>query len=161
MFNFPNCPLLPGAPVWAYLRDSGGDGQDLSSQRAYYVLGYGKPYRLKLARLFEDTAISGGSTFKQEEFELMIEPARRTDTPKLNSQFYKSNLRRGEIKAQQLVTDKTKTGIEFGRDRGRIHYRFPLSEGYLERVRGLEPLTSTLGRLRSTTELYPHQQAKL
>ena len=30
-----------------------------------------------------------------------------------------------------------------------------------KRVRGLEPLTSTLGRLRSTTELYPQIKAKL
>ncbi len=31
----------------------------------------------------------------------------------------------------------------------------------LERVRGLEPLTSTLGRLRSTTELYPRLIVKI
>ncbi len=109
MFNFPKCPLPPGSQVWAYLRDSGGDGQDLSSQRAY-VLGYCEHHHLGLSRLFEDAAISGGSTLKREEFELMIELARRAETQEvagllywdtkrfarnqLDSQFYKSDLRR-------------------------------------------------------------------
>ena len=65
-------------------------------------------------------------------------------------------LQTGAIEARRSVQQKTITGIELGRDRGRLHYRFPLYRVWLERVRGLEPLTSTLGRLRSTTELYPH-----
>lgn len=108
-FNFPACPLPAGASVWCYLRDSGGDTQDLASQRAY-VLAYCEHYHLHLARLFEDGAISGGSVAGRDEFTLMIEMSRLSDAPavsgivywdtkrfarnQLDSQFYKADLRR-------------------------------------------------------------------
>ena len=69
----------------------------------------------------------------------------------------RNTLDSGELRARKLVLKKTVEKIEVGRDVARLHYRFPLlTYLYSERVRGLEPLTSTLGRLRSTTELYPH-----
>lgn len=108
-FDFPDCPLPPGSSVWAYLRDSGGETQDLTSQRAY-VLGYCEYHRLHLARLFEDGAISGGSIAGRDEFELMVELSRLEKRPVvdgiiywdikrfarnvLDSQFYKADLRR-------------------------------------------------------------------
>ena len=73
----------------------------------------------------------------------------------------RNTLSSGELKARKLVLKRVVDKIEMGRDVARLHYKFPLSILWLERVRGLEPLTSTLGRLRSTTELYPHHDSKL
>ena len=108
-YKFPACPLPLGASVWTYLRDSGGETQDLASQRSY-VLSYCDHYQLHLARLFEDGAISGGSLIGRDEFELMIEKARLSERPavdgiiywdtkrfarnQLDSQFFKADLRR-------------------------------------------------------------------
>jgi DNA invertase Pin-like site-specific DNA recombinase len=120
MFNFSPCPLPPGSPVWAYLRDSGGDGQDLASQRAY-VLGYCDHHNLILLRTFEDAAISGGSTHKRDEFELMIDLSRqqkpnpvkailfwdlkRFARNLIDSQFYKADLRRRGYTLHSLSDD--------------------------------------------------------
>ena len=71
----------------------------------------------------------------------------------------RNTLSNGELKARKLVLRRVVEKIEVGRDVARLHYKFPLYNLLLERVRGLEPLTSTLGRLRSTTELYPHLKA--
>lgn len=119
-FNFPACPLPAGSPVWAYLRDSGGETQDLASQRAY-VLAYCEFHRLRLARLFEDGAISGGSVAGRDEFELMVEMARISSPPavdgilywdtkrfarnQLDSQFYKADLRRRGYKLISISDD--------------------------------------------------------
>ena len=67
----------------------------------------------------------------------------------------RNTLDSGELRARKLVLKKAVEKIEVGRDVARLHYKFPLSILWFKRVRGLEPLTSTLGRLRSTTELYP------
>lgn len=109
MFKFSPCPLPPFSRVWLYLRDSGGDKQDLSSQRAY-GLAYCQHYQLELIQKFEDSAISGGSTVGRDEFEAMIELARHSKKPLVDaiiywdvkrfarnlndSQFYKADLRR-------------------------------------------------------------------
>ena len=116
-FTFPDCPLPPNSTVWTYLRDSGGDTQDLASQRAY-VLAYCRHHRLHLARSFEDGAISGGSVAGRDEFELMVELARLEKRPAvdgivywdikrfarniLDSQFYKADLRRRGYKLISL-----------------------------------------------------------
>ena len=71
----------------------------------------------------------------------------------------RNTLDSGELRARKLVLQKTVDKIEVGRDVARLHYKFPLYILLFKRVRGLEPLTSTLGRLRSTTELYPHLKA--
>jgi DNA invertase Pin-like site-specific DNA recombinase len=107
--NYPACPLPPGSDVYAYLRDSGGDDQDLASQRDY-VIGYCKRHRLNLFRVFEDSALKGSSTVGRDEFEEMIDLARSSDKPlvagilywdikrfarnKDDSQFFKADLRR-------------------------------------------------------------------
>ena len=70
-------------------------------------------------------------------------------------------LGKGELEAKRGVLQKVVNRIELGRNVARIHYQFPLTHLWFKRVRGLEPLTSTLGRLRSTTELYPHHCSKL
>ncbi len=69
----------------------------------------------------------------------------------------KQTLSGGEINTRKMVIKKMVSTIEIGRDVAKIHYQFPLYNLYLERVRRFELLTSTLGRLRSTTELYPQQ----
>ena len=79
-YQFPACPLPPLSKVWAYLRDSGGDAQDLASQRAY-MLAYCEHHQLRLEQVFEDSAISGGSVAGREQFELMVEMARRAERP--------------------------------------------------------------------------------
>lgn len=120
MFTFKSCPLPPLSRVWVYLRDSGGDGQDLASQRAY-VTAYCEHHRLEIARVFEDAAISGGSLLGRDDFTLMIELARQSTGPlvdgilywdmkrfarnELDSQFYMSDLRRNGYRLVSLSDD--------------------------------------------------------
>ncbi len=87
MFKFPNCPLPKGSRVWGYLRDSGGDAQDLSAQDAY-LLGYCDHHNLVLERVFRDAAVSGKSTSKRDEFSEMIWLARHSDKPKVDGILY-------------------------------------------------------------------------
>lgn len=120
LFNFPPCPLPAGARVWVYLRDSGGEGQDLASQRAY-VVAYCEHYNLRIVRRFEDAAAPGGSVAGRDEFELMIDMARYSDGPAVDgvlywdtkrfarnvvdSQFYKATLRRRGYRLVSLSDD--------------------------------------------------------
>ena len=85
-FQFSPCPLPPLSRVWAYLRDSGGDTQDLASQRAY-LLAYCEHHNLRLERVFEDGAISGGSTTGRDEFASMIDLARENTKPLVDGMF--------------------------------------------------------------------------
>lgn len=84
MANFPNCPLSPGSPVWAYLRDSGGETQDLSSQRKY-LMDYCKYHNLYLLRLFEDAARPGSSSENREQFQVMMDLARQEKKPQVDA----------------------------------------------------------------------------
>lgn len=120
MFKFSDCPLQPNSRVWAYIRDSGGDGQDLASQRAY-LTAYCAHYRLILVRLFEDSAVSGGSTAGRDEFGRLIDLARRGTVPDVeailywdtkrfarnqnDSIFYKADLRRRGYRLVSLSDD--------------------------------------------------------
>lgn len=120
MFKFKSCPLSPFSRVWLYLRDSGGDNQDLASQRAF-SLAYCEHYRLQIIRLFEDSAISGGSTKGRDEFMAMIDLSRSGKKPlidailywdtkrfarnQVDSQFFKADLRRRGYKLVSLSDD--------------------------------------------------------
>lgn len=73
--------------MWAYLRDSGGDTQDLASQRAY-LLAYCNHYKLNLVRLFQDAATSGGTVTHREEFEAMIDEARKDNASQVTGILY-------------------------------------------------------------------------
>jgi DNA invertase Pin-like site-specific DNA recombinase len=84
MAHFPPCNLPSGSPVWAYLRDSGGETQDLASQRAY-LLEYCKFHKLLLLRLFEDAARPGSSTENRENFQAMIDLAHREKKPQVEA----------------------------------------------------------------------------
>ncbi len=75
-FNFPPCPLPDPARTWAFLyfRDSGGDSQDTSSQKAY-GLAYCKHYAINVAAIFVDAAATGGGVAHRQEFQRMIDAA--------------------------------------------------------------------------------------
>lgn len=125
MKSYPPCPLQPGASVWLYLRDSGGDGQDTASQEAF-VFGYCEHYRLNIARVFRDAAQSGGTVAGRDEFMLMIETARRSKAPLVeaiiywdtkrfsrnpdDAPYYKADLRRRKYRLISL-TDNIPDGL--------------------------------------------------
>lgn len=87
MAHFPPCSLAAGSPVWAYLRDSGGETQDLASQRKY-LMDYCKHHKLVLLRLFEDAATPGSSTVKRDQFEIMIQCAREGNRQHVDAIIY-------------------------------------------------------------------------
>lgn len=120
MFKFAVCPLPPFSRVWLYLRDSGGDNQDLASQRAY-GMAFCEHHQFQIVRVFEDGAVSGGSTKGRDEFQAMVDLARNSKAPlvdgilywdtkrfarnQLDSQFYKADLRRRGYKLVSLSDD--------------------------------------------------------
>ena len=70
----PPSILRPGSLVWAYLRDSGGDGQEQSvSQQKAEIVEYCKCYGLVIAHVFADVAKSGGSVIGRDDFNEMID----------------------------------------------------------------------------------------
>jgi len=67
-----NSPFPPGAQLVAYLRDSGGDDQDLSvDQQEAAIRAWCAPHGHPLARIFRDTR-SGTSTVGRAGFEDML-----------------------------------------------------------------------------------------
>lgn len=74
------CPFQPDVPVWLYFRDSGGDSQDLFSQKAK-VLEYCQAYQLRIERIFEDAATSGRSIARRADFNEMITLAQSAKRP--------------------------------------------------------------------------------
>jgi len=70
----PPAILKPGSTVWAYLRDSGGDGQEQSvPQQKAEIIEYCKKHGLVLANVFTDVAKSGGSVVERDAFHDMID----------------------------------------------------------------------------------------
>ena len=68
--------MSPGSCVWAYCRDSGGEDQDITSQKAA-VLEYIEQNNLVLQRLFVDEARSGTSVSGRTQFQQMIYDSKR------------------------------------------------------------------------------------
>jgi len=117
----PPPALTPGSTVWAYLRDSGGSGQDRSiEQQRQIVQDVCRQHGLVLEHLFEDAAISGKSTSGRSQFDQMLslsaQPekrprglliwnfarfARNTD----DSQIYKGILRKRGIIIHSLTNN--------------------------------------------------------
>ena len=104
-------PFAPGSPIVAYLRDSGGDEQDLSlDQQEAAVRAWCTDQSLTLTRIFRDEHISGSSSDNRPGFEELIAYFRSKPPPQekgvvlwkfsrfarnLNdAQFYKADLRR-------------------------------------------------------------------
>lgn len=70
----PPAALTPGSVVWAYLRDSGGEGQEQSvMQQRQEVEAYAERYGLVLATVFADVARSGGSVVGRDDFQEMMD----------------------------------------------------------------------------------------
>lgn len=85
------------------------------------MLDYCQHYGLRLTKLFEDSAISGGAVAGRDQFEAMTELAKRADEPlvsailywdtkrfarnQLDSQFYKADLRRRGYKLVSISDD--------------------------------------------------------
>lgn len=103
-----SCPLPAGSLVWAYARDSGGEDQDIQSQKSA-VLEYVERHNLVLQRLFVDEARPGSSVVGREAFEEMIYLSKKEPRPVdaillwsfsrfarnlLDAQFYRADLRR-------------------------------------------------------------------
>jgi DNA invertase Pin-like site-specific DNA recombinase len=113
MAHFPPCSLPPGSPVWAYLRDSGGETQDLASQRKY-LMDYCKYHGLLLLRLFEDAARPGSSAENREQFQAMMDLARQSKTPQVDAIIYWSISRfaRNDIEYQYHSADLKMRGYK-------------------------------------------------
>jgi len=113
------CPLTPGSRVWAYCRDSGGEEQDIETQKRA-VLDYIDANGLDLDRLFVDEARVGSSVVGRDAFELMINLSRQ-EPPQvegivlwsfsrfarnlLDAQFYKADLRRRGFQIISMTDD--------------------------------------------------------
>lgn len=68
-----NIPFQPGAQVVAYLRDSGGDDQELSTfQQREFLTSWCQDNGLILSRVFVDAASPGSSTVGRDQFMEMI-----------------------------------------------------------------------------------------
>ena len=113
------CPLPAGSVVWAYCRDSGGEDQDIVSQRAA-ILDYIERNGLVLDRLFVDEARPGSSVVGRDAFEDMIHLSRQDPRPVdgivvwsfsrfarnlLDAQFFKADLRRRGYKIISMTDD--------------------------------------------------------
>lgn len=76
----PPSGLPAGSVVYAYLRDSGGDSQELSvAQQMEQVHKYCNRHGLVLQRVFVDEAKSGGTDKGREQFEEMISTTAQPD----------------------------------------------------------------------------------
>lgn len=109
MHNNPN-PFPPGASVVAYLRDSGGEEQDLSTSEQQNALQeWCNTQNLRLSRIFRDEARPGSSTLTRTAFNAMMthfhDPACRDAGVIIwkysrfsrdfdDAQFFKADLRR-------------------------------------------------------------------
>jgi len=66
-------PFQPGARIVAYLRDSGGDDQDLSvPQQKQQISQWVADHNLLLTHVFADVATPGSSTIGRNAFKEMI-----------------------------------------------------------------------------------------
>jgi len=66
-------PFTPGSSVSAYLRDSGGNRQELSvAQQEEHVRSWCVEHDLVLSHIFADVAQSGGSTVGRDQMDAML-----------------------------------------------------------------------------------------
>jgi DNA invertase Pin-like site-specific DNA recombinase len=72
------CPLPVGAHVWAYFRDSGGEGQERSvNQQLDFARGYSTKHGIHLTLTFADEARTGSTTVKRDALQDMLAKARQ------------------------------------------------------------------------------------
>ena len=157
-----NSPFPPGSLICAYLRDSGGDDQDLSvPQQEASIRAWCNQHGLALAHIFADAAAPGSSVVGRANFLKMIQHFRAPGCHEAglviwkfsrfardidDSMFYKSDLRRmGYI--IHSITDDIPQGIdgrffEAARDWMNEKFLQDLSEDV---KRGLAHLVQTYG----------------
>lgn len=103
-------PLPPGALVWGYARDSGGEAQELSvQQQERAIRGYCDHSSLVLVHVFKDEARPGSSVVSRDAFDDLVHLAHQEPPPVdgiivwslsrfarnlLDAQFHKADLRR-------------------------------------------------------------------
>ncbi|MFH1636634.1 MAG: recombinase family protein [Chloroflexota bacterium] len=123
MIDENDSPFPPGSTLVGYIRDSGGDNQELSAkQQEHYMGAWCKDHGYILARLFID-ASSGTTTTGRDQFQAMIEHF-HSDPPEAglliwrhnrfarnvdDAQYYKSGLRRRGFIVHSLM-DKIPQG---------------------------------------------------
>ncbi|HFC09031.1 MAG TPA: hypothetical protein ENJ54_04120 [Chloroflexi bacterium] len=111
-------PLPPGAPVAAYLRDSGGEEQELSlAQQETEIRAWCEARGLALTRIFRDEARPGSSVVGREGFQQMMRHFRSGEAPEKaliiwkysrfsrdidDAQFYRADLRRRGVRVISL-----------------------------------------------------------
>ncbi len=115
----PPSTLPPGSTIWAYLRDSGGEGQDRSIKRQLEVMiEYCKQHGLVLVQSFTDEAKSGTTTAGRDDFQRMIAQSKELESNPMglllwnyarfardldDSTYYKSLLRRNGLIIHSLT----------------------------------------------------------
>ena len=123
----PSSPFPPGAHICAYLRDSGGDEQDLSvDQQQRVAEQWCQENDVILTRIFPDRARVGSSTVDRTEFDNMLNYFGDDDVPEAgliiwrwsrfarnmdDAQYYKADLRRRGFILYSL-NDKIPAGKE-------------------------------------------------
>lgn len=162
-----NNPFSPGALICAYLRDSGGDEQDLSvPQQEAAIRAWCDAHGLALSRIFADQAAPGSSVVARSAFLRMIQHFRSPGCLETglviwkfsrfardidDAQFYKADLRRMGYTVHSL-TDDIPQGIdgrffEAARDWMNEKFLQDLSEDV---KRGLAHLVQTYGAMPGT-----------
>lgn len=162
-----NNPFSPGSLICAYLRDSGGDDQDLSvPQQEASIRAWCEEHGLVLATTFADVAAPGSTIVGRAAFLRMIQHFRAPGCVEIglvlwkfsrfardidDAQFYKADLRRmGYI--IHSITDDIPPGVdgrffEAARDWMNEKFLQDLSEDV---KRGLNHLVQTYGAVPGT-----------
>jgi len=115
----PPSTLPPGATVWAYLRDSGGQDQDRSINRQLEAIQeYCTKHQLQLVHVYQDEARSGTTTAGRDDFQRMIAQSKELESNPMglllwnyarfardldDSTYYKSLLRRNGLIIHSLT----------------------------------------------------------
>lgn len=163
------CPFPPGSKVNGYLRDSGGDEQDLSvPQQEAVIREFCAQNSLELVHLFKDGARPGGSTVGREAFDRMLEhflagakeaglilwSFARFARNDIDATIYKSQLRKAGYQIYSM-SDNLPEGIygrlvEYILDFNNALFRESLSK---EVKRGLRHLVREFGAMPGTPPL--------
>lgn len=122
-----NSPFQPGARLAAYLRDSGGEEQELSvEQQLSVVTAWCADRSFILAAIYTDAAKPGSSTIGRDQFQLMLSYFRSHDCDLAgiivwkysrfardidDAQFYRADLRRRGYEIYSL-NDSVPSGID-------------------------------------------------
>lgn len=104
--------LEPGDPVWAYLRHSPGDDQDIRSQRRG-VDEFARARALVVTQWFVDEALTGSTVDQRRGFEAMLAASRTQPPPVRAIVVWKLNrLARNDLESQFFMADLRLRGYE-------------------------------------------------